>query len=204
MTGQTCVMVANPAIPRPIASILPSAFPSRMNELANFDSSHTTVVCDVLLIPMQGSGVHHGPISNDVHSDLLKRTPISSVQTMAQTDPITHRLASNTQVSTSRNYEADLTRLKEDLANMCKAELGVDMGRSRLYRKPHPDDFDLVSYPVGWRIPDFIKFSGDDNKTTWEHINQYLAQLGEVSSSNVLRVCLFCLSLTGTAFAWFS
>ena len=82
-------------------------------------------------IPLQGSGVHHGPIPNNVHNDLLRRTPISSVQTMAQTDPITHRLASNPQASTSGYYQADLSRLKEDLANMFKAKLGVDMGRSR-------------------------------------------------------------------------
>ena len=73
-----------------------------------------------------------------------------------------------------------------------------------LYQRPYPDTFDLVPYPTGWRIPDFIKFSGDDNRSTWEHINQYVAQLGEASSSNALRVRLFSLSLTGTAFSWFS
>ena len=62
----------------------------------------------------------------------------------------------------------------------------------------------MVPYPTRWRIPNFIKFSGDDNWSTWEHINQYVAQLGEASSSNALRVCLFSLSLTGTAFSWFS
>ena len=84
---------------------------------------------------------------------------------------------------------------------MFKAKLEVDMGRSRLHQKPYPDDFDLVSYPVGWCVPDFIKFSGDDNRTTWEHISQHMAQLGEASSSDALRVRLFSLSLTGTAFS---
>ena len=126
------------------------------------------------------------------------RTPISSVQTMAQTDHVTHRLASNAQAATSRNYKADLAG---DLANMFKTKLRVDMGRSHLYQKPYPDDFDLVSYPVGRCVSNFIKFSGDDNRTTWEHINQYVAQLGEASSSDALRVHLFSLSLTGTAFS---
>ena len=120
---------------------------------------------------------------------------------MSQIDPITHRLTSNAQASTSRNYKADLA---EDLANMFKAKLGVDVGGSHLHQKPYPDDFDLVSYPVGWCVPNFIKFSGDDNKTTWEHISQYVAQLGEASSSEALRVHLFSLYLTGTAFSWFS
>ena len=82
---------------------------------------------------------------------------------MAQTNPITHRLAFNSQASTSRNYEADLTKLKEDLANIFKAKLGVDMGRSHSHQKPYPNDFDLVFYPVGWCVPDFIKFNSNDN-----------------------------------------
>jgi hypothetical protein len=53
-------------------------------------------------------------------------------------------------------------------------------------------------------MPDFVKFSGDDNRTTWEHISLYTAQLGEGGTYNSLKVCMFSLSLTGTAFAWFS
>ena len=93
------------------------------------------------------SGCHsHGPIPNDVYNDLLRRVPVSSVQTMAQTDPVTHRLASNAQAATSRNCKADLAG---DLANMFKTKLGMDMGRSHFYQKLYPDDFDLVSYLVG-------------------------------------------------------
>ena len=102
------------------------------------------------------------------------------------------------------NYEADLARMKEDLADMFKEKLGFVEGRSRLYHRPYVDAFDLIPYPAGWRVPDFVKFSGDDNRSTWEHIGQYIAQLGEVGSSKSLRVRLFSLSLTGMAFSWFS
>jgi hypothetical protein len=37
----------------------------------------------------------------------------------------------------------------------------------------------------------------------WEHVSQYLAQLGEAGSVEALRVRLFSLSLIETAFAWF-
>jgi pilus assembly protein TadC len=47
------------------------------------------------------------------------------------------------------------------------------------------------------------KFYGEDNRTTWEHVSQYLAQLGEVGSVDALKVRLFFLSLTGTAFLGF-
>ena len=78
-TGQTGVTVASLATPTPFASIHCSAASSRTIELANFDSSYTIVACSVLSIFPQGSGVHHGPIPNDVHNDLLRHAPVSSV-----------------------------------------------------------------------------------------------------------------------------
>ena len=40
------------------------------------------------------------------------------IHTMAHTAPTMHCLDSNAETSTSRNYEADLAKMKEDLANM--------------------------------------------------------------------------------------
>jgi len=66
----------------------------------------------------------------------------------------------------------------------------------RVYIKRQPLELDFVSYPAGWRIPEFTKINGDDTRTTWEHISQYILQLGEASFNDALRVCLFSLSLT--------
>jgi hypothetical protein len=99
---------------------------------------------------------------------------------------------------------SELAQFKEEIANMMKNKLGVDMGNTRLYQKLYRADFDYVAFPPGWRMTDFVKFSGDDNRTTWEHISQYTSQLGEAGTFNSLKVHLFSLSLTGTAFAWFS
>ena len=54
-----------------------------------------------------------------------------------------------------------------------------------------------------FRLSEFVNFSGEDSKSDFEHISQYLAQLGEVGSINELKVRLFYLSLTGTTFSWF-
>ena len=78
------------------------------------------------------------------------------------------------------------------------------MGNSTLYQKPYPAEFDLVSIPVGWCVPNFVKFSGDDNRAPREHTDQYMLQLGKASFYDALRIRLFSLSLTGTAFSWFS
>ena len=68
-------------------------------------------------------------------------------------------------------YQADFTRFKEDLASVFKSKLEIDMGGSRLYQKPYPPEFDFVSYPAGWHVPEFVKFNGDDSHTTWEHVS---------------------------------
>src|SRR3954464_10732469 len=74
--------------------------------------------------------------------------------------------------------------------------------KSSVYQKPYPVNFNVVLYPQGYKVPDFVKFSGEGTKTTREHVSQYLAQLGEASSIEEFKVCLFPLSLTGTAFSW--
>ena len=135
---------------------------------------------------------------------MLRHAPVSYLQMMSQTNPITHRLASNAQASTSRNYEANLIKVKEDPANMIKTKLAMAMGSSILYQKPYFAEFDLVSYTIGWRVPYFVKFSGDGNRTTWGHISRYIAQLIEASFHDALHVRLFSLSLIGTAFFWLS
>ena len=126
---------------------------------------------------------------------------------MSDTAPAVNHLSSGVQTSNAESYKADLIKIKEDLSQLFRSELsqlGLAPSKSRLYQRPYPNAFDLVPHPSGWRVPDFIKFSGDDNRSTWKHISQYVAQLSEASSSNSLRVRLFSLSLTGTAFSWFA
>ena len=95
-----------------------------------------------------------------------------------------------------------LTDYKNDLANLLRESFGVDVrSKTRTYQKPYPTSFASVAYPAGFRLSKFVKFSGEDTRGTFEHISQYLAQLGETGSINELKVRLFSLSLTGTAFS---
>jgi hypothetical protein len=97
--------------------------------------------------------------------------------------------------TTARIWEGVEARLRD---------MGLSHISHRIYQKPYPSIFDSVAYPAGWHVPDFSKFDGEGSHTTWEHVSQYLAQLGEAGSVEALRVQLFSLSLTGTTFAWFS
>jgi hypothetical protein len=51
-------------------------------------------------------------------------------------------------------------------------------------------------------VPNFAKFNGDA-RTMQEHIGQFLPQINDVGVTNVHRIRLFRLSLSGSAFNWF-
>ena len=153
----------------PYTSNPSSAVPSRTNEMVMYTGPHAT--------SQQGSGPHRGPISNT---------------NMAYSGPTMQRVSSSPNTSASGAYQADFSRFKEDLAGVLKSKLGIDMGGSRLYQKPYPLEFDFVSYPAGRCIPEFIKFNGDDPRTTWEHVSQYILKLGEAGLNDALCLLFFC------------
>jgi hypothetical protein len=77
-------------------------------------------------------------------------------------------------------------------------------GWARSYQKPYPGYFDTIPYPQGFQVPDLTKFMGDDAKTMYEHIGQFLAQVNDVGVTDVHKIRMFPLSLTGAAFNWFT
>lgn len=84
-------------------------------------------------------------------------------------------------------------------------KMGLDPGTNvKVYKKPYPEQYDAVPYPRGYKVPDFPKFNGEDGRTTLEHVGQFLAQLGEAGSYDAYKIRMFPLSLSGTAFSWFS
>jgi hypothetical protein len=95
--------------------------------------------------------------------------------------------------------------VRDKIAGAFRDKLGVNIvpgGQS--YRRPYNRQFDHLPYPQGTRIPEFAKFLGDQGKSTRQHIDQFLAQLGELAETKAFRVHLFSLSLTGTIFTWYA
>jgi hypothetical protein len=66
------------------------------------------------------------------------------------------------------------------------------------------DYYDQLPYPRGYRVPEFSKFSGDNGKTILELVGQFILQCGEASANNVLKLRMFLISLSVTAFTWFT
>lgn len=72
----------------------------------------------------------------------------------------------------------------------------------RAYQKSYPQTYEFVQFPQGFRTPEFTKFTGDDNRTTLEHIAQFVIQCGKISCNDICKIRLFPLSLSGAAFTW--
>jgi hypothetical protein len=77
-------------------------------------------------------------------------------------------------------------------------------GCARSYKKPYSKYFDTIPYSPGFQVPDLAKFTGDDAKIMYEHIGQFLAQVNDVGITDVHKIRMFPLSLTGAAFNWFT
>jgi hypothetical protein len=51
------------------------------------------------------------------------------------------------------------------------------------YAKPYLEEFDLMSPPPKFNIPDFSKFNGSDNTCTIGHVSCCTTQLGLAAST---------------------
>ena len=91
------------------------------------------------------------------------------------------------------------------IAEVMREQFGLrPKQQSTMYKTPYPSAYDQIAPPHKYKMPDFTKFSGNGDVSTMEHINRFLLQLGEAANQDPLRVRLFSLSLSGSAFAWFT
>jgi hypothetical protein len=69
----------------------------------------------------------------------------------------------------------DPNNLTNQLAIILRESFGIEpKSRGRIYQKSYPDYYDRLSNPRGYRVPEFAKFSGEDGKTTLEHVSQFI------------------------------
>jgi hypothetical protein len=53
---------------------------------------------------------------------------------------------------------------------------------------PYPPAHDLIPLPNWYKVPDFTKFSKEDDTSTMEHVNRFIIQCGEAANGDKLRV----------------
>ena len=73
-----------------------------------------------------------------------------------------------------------------------------------MYKTPYPSAYDQIPLPHKYKVPDFTKFLGQGDVSAVEHVNRFVMLCGEAGNLDALRVRLFSMSLSGSAFAWFT
>jgi hypothetical protein len=100
-------------------------------------------------IPPMGSGVPHGAVPDVFFPRIL---------------------APNTPMVGNYVGGGMTNRVQEQIARTLRVFGFMTKGRARAYQKPYPDYFGVMPYPRGFRMPDFARFTGDDARTTYEHV----------------------------------
>jgi hypothetical protein len=86
---------------------------------------------------------------------------------------------------------------REDMLEIFRQTFGTKpKTKSRSYERLYPENYEYISYPPGFEIPAFSKLSGDNGRSTLEHIGQFTIQCGEAASYDICKMKLFPLSLS--------
>jgi hypothetical protein len=75
---------------------------------------------------------------------------------------------------------------------------------SCMYMTPYRSGYDQIPFPPRFKVPNFTKFSRQDETSTMEHITRFIIQCGEARNVDALRIRLFSSSLSGPVFSWFT
>jgi hypothetical protein len=91
-------------------------------------------------------------------------------------------------LTTDGVYPGMNENVKEQVARTLQ-EFGLEpRGRGRTYHKPHLDFFNIVPYPRGCSVPEFVRFTGEDSRSTYEHIGQFLAQVSDYGITDMHKI----------------
>jgi hypothetical protein len=103
------------------------------------------------------------------------------------------------------SQEKQIQDVAAEVTKVMQSQFGLKPKRQTyMYKTPYPSHYDQIAYPPRFKMPDFTKFSGQDDTSTVEHVNRFIIQCGEAANNDALRVWLFSLSLSGSAFQWFT
>jgi hypothetical protein len=121
--------------PLPLSIVPSTLVQSQNNAYGTVSPMYSTVAHTSPPIP--NAAPSYG-VPNDVFTDLHRiqnpnQPPVSNLRTVAMQSQLA-----------ARN---ELAQFKEEIANLMKNKLGVDMGNTRLYQKPYRADFDYVAFP---------------------------------------------------------
>ena len=124
--------------------------------------SYQTVAYNTSPMLPVGTGIPYGPVPDSYFSGSLLQTSHAQIP-LPEFPPRACNPSAPQTIQPNGSF-------KDQLASILR-EFGLEPKcKARAHQKPSPDYFDLTPYPHGFRIPDFVKFTGEDGRTTFEHI----------------------------------
>ncbi|CAI9102830.1 OLC1v1001178C1 [Oldenlandia corymbosa var. corymbosa] len=84
---------------------------------------------------------------------------------------------------------------------MVRKELGLEV--PEVMGKPYPEYVEFEPLPRNYKMPDFKKFTSEDDQRPEDHIGCFELECIEVGHNPFLKLCLFPYSLTGIALDWY-
>jgi hypothetical protein len=167
---------------------------------ANLGGASTSMsVVTFALSSAHNTQADHGPIVN--RASARYNAVLPNPPKLPESNP----MLSSAHVAPTTDFKEAMHKCRYELSKSIENSLGVQIKSSMTtYHKAYSSHFDFLKAPNGWRVPEFYKFNGEDNKSTMEHISLLLAQMGEASNLDFMNVRHFPLSLTGTTFSWFT
>jgi hypothetical protein len=98
-----------------------------------------------------------------------------------------------------RQQEADAF-WADKIAEIMRDQFGIKPKvNTYSYRTSYPPAYDLISLPNRYKVPDFTKFSRQDDTSTMEHVNRFIIQCGEAASRDELKSSIIFI-----IFVWIS
>ena len=164
-----------PSVAAPTVSTLVPQNHNSNNRSASSNSSlrqlfYPTVEYSTPPLLTVGTEIPCGPVPDS----FFNGSPLQASQAQISLPEFPSRASVPSAPQTSSLQPSD--SFKDKLASILR-EFGLEpKSKARAYQKPYPDYFDSTPYPRGFRIPDFVKFTGEDGRSTFEHIGQVLAQ----------------------------
>ena len=157
--------------PEPITSIPPiQADLSRTNGSTSYCvPPYATMTYNPYAMPPQSSSYSYGAMPNNGLHQTLYAQPNHAPQ-------MPNNSSTNVQRSNDSYFNQILEKHKKDLAVIFKASFGIELkDKTLVCRKPYPESFDSIPYPQSFKVPEFIQFTGEDSRTTWEHASEFNA-----------------------------
>ena len=113
--------------------------------------------------------------------------PFGAVSSLRHSTPSNFAQPSSTPITNRLNTDdVGSGSIKEEVMKIFRQTFSIEpKAKCQTYQRPYPENYDYVAYPQGFKILEFVKFTGDDSRTTLEHIGQFIIQYGEACTSDI-------------------